>query len=127
MTVSLSPKPCRVLVADDDPTVALLMQVALPPPDYSTTVVASGDSALDVFGQQPFDLVLLDVEMPGRDGFEVCREIRRRSGRSVPVLLVTGRNDPEFHSRADELAADHIAKPVDWGGLAALVQRLIRR
>ena len=52
---------------------------------------------------------------------------RRRSGRSVPVLLVTGRNDSEFHARADELAADHIAKPVDWGSLAGLVQRLIRR
>ena len=125
--MNLSPKPCRILVADDDPTVALLMQVALPAPDFATTVVATGDAALEIFGQQPFDLVLLDVEMPGRDGFEVCREIRRRSGRSVPVLLVTGRNDPEFHARADELAADHIAKPVDWGSLAGLVQRLIRR
>ena len=125
--MNLSPKPCRILVADDDPTVALLMQVALPAPDFATTVVASGDAALEIFGQQPFDLVLLDVEMPGRDGFEVCREIRRRSGRLVPVLLVTGRNDPEFHARADELAADHIAKPVDWGSLAGLVQRLIRR
>ena len=125
--MNLSPKPCRILVADDDPTVALLMQVALPAPDFATTVVASGDAALEIFGQQPFDLVLLDVEMPGRDGFEVCREIRRRSGRSVPVLLVTGRNDPEFHARADELAADPIAKPVDWGSLAGLVQRLIRR
>ena len=77
----LSPKPCRILVADDDPTVALLMQVALLAPDFSTTVVASGDAALELFGQQPFDLVLLDVEMPARDGCEVCREIRLRTGR----------------------------------------------
>lgn len=119
--------PVRVLVADDDPTVALLMRVALPAPGFATTVVDSGDAALEVFAQQPFDMVLLDVEMPGCDGFEVCQEIRRRSSRTVPVLLVTGRDDAGFHARADELAADHIAKPVDWGKLAQLVQSLIRR
>lgn len=118
--------PCRVLVADDDPTVALLMQVALPAPGFSTTVVESGDAALACLGQQSFDIVLLDVEMPGRDGFEVCREIRRR-GAAVPVLLVTGRNDPDFHALARELVADHIAKPVDWGSLAARINRQLGR
>lgn len=116
----------RVLVADDDPTVALLMAVALPAPDFATTVVASGDAALAVFRQQPFDIVLLDVEMPGCDGFEVCREIRS-SGCQIPVLLVTGHKDPAFLARADALAAGHIAKPVDWGSLAAQVRQLLCR
>ena len=119
--------PCRVLVADDDPTVALLMRVALPAPAFSTCVVASGDEALALFAEQPFDLVLLDVEMPGRDGFEVCGEIRRRQGSAIPVVLVTGRNDSEFLSRASELAADYIAKPVDWGNLAGRLQALLAR
>lgn len=119
-------RPYSVLVADDDPTVALLAQVALPAAEFSTTVVASGDAAIERFARQPFDIVLLDVEMPGCDGIDACREIRR-SNAAVPVLLVTGRNDPAFLALVKELGVEHIAKPVDWGSLAALIRRRFGR
>jgi DNA-binding response OmpR family regulator len=104
----------RVLVADDDPTVALLMPVALDANEFSVVVVENGEDALTEFGRSPYDIVVLDIEMPGMNGFEVCAAIRRSRGRDLPVVLVSGHRDPEFVARAVALSAGYITKPVDW-------------
>lgn len=121
----MSKKPWRVLVADDDPTAGLLARAALAGGDFVPTLVDNGNDALAEFQSQPFDLVLLDVEMPGLDGFEVCEAIRRSYGPAVPVVLVTGLGDPAFLERARQLSADYIAKPVNWQALPGMLRKLL--
>lgn len=115
----------RVLAADDDPTVALLMPVALAAPGFSVTVVGDGAAALAEFKQNPFDIVLLDVEMPEMDGFEVCRAIRQEAGGQVPVFLVSGHNDLHVVERASALGAGYLAKPLDWSSLGGRLRNFL--
>lgn len=117
--------PWRVLAADDDPTSGLLMQAALGGSDFAVTVVADGSDALAEFRRSPFDIALLDVEMPGLDGFEVCAAIRQTHGAGFPVVLVSGRSDAEFLARAAQLSASHLAKPVNWAALATLLRAML--
>ncbi len=114
----MSAAPWRVLAADDDPTTRLLMQAALAGGDFVLTLADNGDDALAWFQTSGFDLALLDVEMPGLDGCAVCAAIRQTHGSGFPVVLLTGRSDPEFLERAAQLEASHIAKPIDWTSLA---------
>jgi len=116
---------CRVLVADDDPTVALLMPVALDPGEFSVVVVDNGLDALAEFKRTPCDIVLLDVEMPGMDGFAVCAAIRQSRGHDFPVVLVSGHRDPESIARAEQLNASYIAKPVNWQLISAQLKALL--
>jgi DNA-binding response OmpR family regulator len=109
----------RVLVADDDPTVGLLMSAALPKDEFVLSVVTDGLQALAVLQENDFDLVLLDVEMPGASGVEVCTALRRMDEGCVPVLFLTGRGDAQFFEEVRGLNADCICKPIDWGQLAA--------
>jgi len=117
--------PCRVLFADDDPTMILLMRAALATDDFSLTVADNGRAALAEFARGIFDIVLLDVEMPEMDGFEVCAEIRCSARGATPVVLVTSHNDPAFLRRAAELSASHLAKPIDWKALQGLLRQLL--
>lgn len=121
----MSRGPWRVLVADDDPTVALLSRAALAGGDFAPTIVDNGNDALAEFRQQPFDIVLLDVEMPGLNGFEVAAAIRASHGAGFPVVLVTGRSDPAFIAQVQALSADYIAKPVNWSSLADLLRTML--
>lgn len=121
----MSAAPWRVLAADDDPTTRLLMQAALAGSDFALTLADSGDDALACFQVSAFDLALLDVEMPGLDGFAVCAAIRQTHGSGFPVVLLTGRSDPEFFERARQLGACHIAKPIDWTSLAGQLRSLL--
>jgi CheY-like chemotaxis protein len=114
----VSKKPWRVLAADDDPTAGLLMQAALGGSDFVLTLVNNGNDALAEFQTSTFDIVLLDVEMPGLDGFAVCAAIRQTHGAGFPVVLVTGRSDPEFLEKVLQLSAGRISKPIDWTSLA---------
>lgn len=115
----------RVLVADDDPTVVLLMPVALDPEEFSVVVVDNGLDALAEFRRMPWDIVLLDVEMPGMNGFEVCAAIRQSHGRDLPVVLVSGHRNPESIARAEALNASYIAKPVNWQLISTQLKTLL--
>jgi two-component system response regulator MtrA len=121
----MSRQPWRVLVADDDPTAALLTQAALAGSDFALTLADNGSDALAEFRRGSFDIALLDVEMPGLDGFEVGAAIRQSHGAAFPIVLVTGRSDPAFIERAHQLSADYIAKPVNWQALAGLLRTLL--
>lgn len=118
----MSRPPWRILVADDDPTAALLFRAALSGEDFSLTVADNGDDALAMFRREAFDAALLDVEMPGLDGVEVCAAIRRSHGPAFPVFLVTGRADDAFLNRVRSLAARYVAKPVDWAALPGMLR-----
>lgn len=121
----MSATPWRILAADDDPTAGLLMQAVLGGGDFVLTLVDNGNDALARFQASAFDIVLLDVEMPGRDGFEVCSAIRQTHGAGFPVVLVTGRSDPTFLEKARQLSASHLAKPIDWTSLAGQLRSLL--
>ncbi len=123
----MSNRPWRILVADDDPTAALLFPAALAGGEFELTLVDNGLDALAAFRRQAFDMALLDVEMPGLDGMAVRAAIRQSRGDAFPVLLVTGRHDAEFLARAQSLAAGHLGKPVAWAALAGMLRSRLAR
>ena len=117
----------RILVADDDLTTALLMQAALVRAGFAVTLAADGEEAVQAFAQAPFDMVLLDVDMPRLDGFAVCRELRRRGGEELPILMVTGMDDTASIEAAFEAGAtDFISKPITWALLGHRVRYVLR-
>ena len=80
----------RILFADDDPSIATLIQVSLSGSRYEVVVVKNGLEALKAFSDSAFDIVLLDVMMPYVDGFEACKRIREQS--DVPIIMLTARD-----------------------------------
>ncbi|MDH5276229.1 MAG: diguanylate cyclase, partial [Gammaproteobacteria bacterium] len=117
-----------VLIADDDPLVGLLASETLNKAGYVTTVISDGAAVLDAFDHRIPDVILLDVEMPGASGFDLCREIRRRpGGADVPIVIVTGRDDTESIARAYAAgASDFLLKPLHWPVLPHRVSFMIR-
>jgi diguanylate cyclase (GGDEF)-like protein len=117
----------HVLVADDDPTLRLLMQAALEAQGFAVTLAQDGDEALSMFNENRPDMVVLDVEMPGRSGYEVCTEIRRQVGEDIPVVMVTGHDDVESIERAFEVGAtDFISKPINWTLIGHRIRYILR-
>ncbi|HPU50645.1 MAG TPA: EAL domain-containing protein [Burkholderiaceae bacterium] len=121
-----SPRP-RILVVDDDPTARLLMRAALRKAGYEVELAVSGEDALLQFNDSHFDLVMLDVEMPGMNGHQVCADLRRQAGDLLPVVMVTGMDDVESVERAYESGAtDFLAKPIHWALIGHRVKYLLR-
>src|SRR5919199_6599139 len=118
--------PSHVLVVDDDPRMLTMMRRVLEVDGYSVAVAPDGDAALDVLRSEPVDLLILDLMLPGRDGFDVCRCVRRESG--VPILMLTAR-DEAAHKVAglDSGADDYVVKPFNPDELMARVRALLRR
>jgi putative two-component system response regulator len=118
----------RVLVVDDERSMRDLLGCVLAKAGYETESVASGGAALEAVEAAPPDLILLDVHMPGVDGFDVCRRLKQSDAtRLIPVVLVTGRGDREHRIRGINAGADDfIAKPFDMVELTARVRSLVR-
>ncbi len=113
-----------VLVVDDAPDNILLLKQALAG-DFTVLAATSGEQALDIaFGATPPDIVLLDVVMPGMDGYEVCRRLKADARTDeIPVLFVTAMGDDSDEAKGLELGAiDYIAKPVNPGLVRARVR-----
>lgn len=121
----MSRPPWRILIADDDPTAALLFRAALSSADFSTEIADNGEDALALVRREAFDAALLDVEMPGLDGIEVCEAIRNIHGKAFPVFLVTGHGDDEFMARVRSLSAGYMAKPIDWAALPGVLREVL--
>ncbi len=117
-----------VLVVDDDPTQRLLARDALEAQGFAVEEAEDGpDGIAKAYVVKP-DLIVLDVMMPGLDGFTVCDELRRHvATKNIPILLVTGLNDLNSMQRGFDLGAtDFITKPVSWETLAMRVKYIIR-
>ena len=115
-----------VLLVDDDTRLPELLKGFLEPQGVTVTTVASGTAALDALGRQTFDVVVLDVMMPGMDGLEVLRRIRSKS--NVPVLMLTARGDETDRIVGLELGADdYLPKPFNPRELLARLRALVRR
>jgi two-component system response regulator QseB len=117
----------RVLLVEDDPMIAKGMQTALRQDGYAVDGVSDGRRAAEALRTESFDIVLLDLGLPGRDGLEVLRELRGR-GDSTPVIIVTARDD--MRNRIEGLDAgadDYIIKPFDLDEIAARMRSVLRR
>ncbi len=107
--------PFRVLLADDDVTARYLMQAALEKAGFEVTLACDGEEAIRLFESIPIDMVMLDVEMPRLDGYQVCSILRKKVGKELPIVMVTGMDDTQSIDRAfDAGATDFIPKPINW-------------
>ncbi len=116
--------PPRLLVVDDDVIVRDMAARSLRHAGFLVDEAAGGEAALQAFHRAPFDLVLLDVVMPGIDGFETCRRLRLQPhGLHVPVVMLTGLDDVASIEQAHRAGAtDFITKPIHWGLLVYRVR-----
>ena len=117
----------RVLVVEDDRMIAKGLHTALRQDGYAVDGVSDGRSASEALRSSKFDLVLLDLGLPGRDGLEVLRDLRSR-GDATPVIIVTARDDIDNRIEGlDAGADDYIVKPFDLNEVAARMRSVLRR
>jgi putative two-component system response regulator len=123
-----APNATRVLVVDDDETVAKFLRRALTLRGYTVETVPDGDAALRVLRERPADVVLLDVVLPGMNGYEICTRLKHDpETRLLPVVLITGMVERERRIQGVEAGADDfLTKPIDLHELLARVASLAR-
>ena len=110
-----------MLVVDDDPRMLSMMRRVLEVDGYTVLIADEGGAALDILRSEPVDLLILDVMMPGHDGFEVCRTVRRES--IVPILMLTARDEAvDKVTGLDCGADDYVVKPFNPDELLARVR-----
>ncbi len=117
----------RILVVEDDPGIAFGLRVDLQTEGYDVELESDGESALQRAARETFDLILLDVMLPGKDGFEVCRELRR-GGSKTPIILLTAKAQEAEKVMGLELGADdYVTKPFSPRELRARIKAALRR
>jgi DNA-binding response OmpR family regulator len=118
----------RLLIVDDEVDLADAVARGLRREGYAVDAVHSGDEALDRLGFTEYDLVCLDLTMPGTDGLEVCRRIRSERGAEPKILMLTARDAVEERVAGLDLGADdYLVKPFAFPELSARVRLLLRR
>ena len=117
----------RVLLVEDEPRVAGFIAKGLREQAYAVDIARDGEEALYYAGVNEYDLVILDVMLPVKNGYDVCREIRR-SGARIPILMLTARDAVEDRIHGlDSGADDYLTKPFDFQELLARMRALLRR
>lgn len=113
----------HILVVEDEPAIVQLIRQSLDKQGYEIQEATSGEAGLGAHLDRNPDLILLDIRLPGIDGFEVCRVIREeRADRTTPIIMITGADDADSISQAYELGAnDFIAKPINFALMAQRV------
>ena len=126
MTDLAEPARGSVLVVDDDASLAEMLSIVLRQEGFDSRIVGRGDIALDAFRDYKPDLVLLDLMLPGKDGIDVCKEIRAESG--VPIVMLTAKGDTvDVVVGLESGADDYIVKPFKPKELVARVRARVRR
>ena len=116
----------RILIVEDDKRIRSSMRLALEDEGYLVEDVSSGEEAVSSFNEEPCELALIDLMLPGMDGFETCRALRRQS--TVPIIMVTARSDTHDVVAGLEAGADdYVTKPFVAKELAARIRALLRR
>lgn len=115
-----------ILIVDDEWNMRNLIKIYLKNNGFEVRETGNGDDAVNLVRQEPFDLVILDIMMPGTDGWQVCQAIREFS--HIPILMLTARSDTKEKVKGLNLGADdYLAKPFEPEELVARVSALIRR
>ena len=116
----------RVLTVEDDERIRTALRLALEDEGWEVDEVASGEEALAAFSRVPADVVLVDIMLPGIDGFDICRAIRKSS--DVPIVMITARSDTHDVVAGLEAGADdYLTKPFAPKELSARIRALLRR
>ena len=116
----------KILIADDNKQITSILSEYAKKEGYEVSIAYDGEEALKMFAEGEYDLILLDVMMPKKDGFEVCREIRKAS--NIPIIMVTARGeDFEKIMGLDIGADDYIIKPFSPGEVMARIRAILRR
>ncbi len=119
-------RPARILLVDDEQSIQTLLAFPLQRDGYEVVAAADGQEALERFGAENFDLVVLDVMLPRVDGLEVCRRLRSRS--AVPIIMLTARAEEIDKVVGLELGADdYITKPFSLREFSSRVRAVLRR
>ncbi len=122
----MNAEPARILVVDDEESILQFVSYNLRKEGYDVTVAADGDQALELASSTTFDLVVLDIMLPGTDGYEVCRRLRAKS--DTPVLFLSARDTELDKVVGLEIGGDdYLAKPFGVRELIARVKALLRR
>jgi DNA-binding response OmpR family regulator len=115
-----------ILIAEDDSNTAKLVQTYMEREGFSTRIAASGLQALQFFEREPFCFVILDIMLPGLDGWEICRRIRKKS--DVPILMLTAREEEIDRIMGLSIGAeDYVVKPFSPRELVERVKAILRR
>src|SRR5213078_4250 len=120
---------CGILIVDDDAAFAALAETLLAEAGYACRTVTSGEAALAAARDEQPQVALLDLQMPHMSGYDVCRRLRERYGRSVGIVFISGART-ESHDKIAGLdlgGDDYVSKPFDRGELVARVRSLARR
>ena len=126
MSVTEQPTRGSVLVVDDDSSLAEMLSIVLRQEGFESRIVTRGDQALEAFRSFRPDLVLLDLMLPGKDGIDVCKEIRAESG--VPIVMLTAKGDTvDVVVGLESGADDYVVKPFKPKELVARIRARIRR
>ncbi len=116
----------RILTVEDDERIRTAVRIALEDEGWLVDEADSGETGMEQFSRQPADVVLIDIMLPGMDGFELCRSIRRTS--DVPIVMVTARDDTHDVVAGLEAGADdYLTKPFAPKELSARIRALLRR
>ena len=116
----------RILVVDDDASLAEMLTIVLRQEGFESRMVTRGDLAMDAFRDYRPDLVLLDLMLPGKDGIDVCKEIRAESG--VPIVMLTAKGDTvDVVVGLESGADDYVVKPFKPKELVARIRARVRR
>jgi len=117
----------RILIVEDEPAIALGLEDDLKMEGYEVEFAADGLTAATRAKEESFDLILLDIMLPGKDGFDVCRELRR-AGVRTPILMLTAKTEEAQKVMGLELGADdYVTKPFGTRELRARIKALVRR
>ena len=117
----------RILIVEDEPAIAFTLENDLEAEGYEIAVVADGVEAVRRALSEPFDLILLDVMLPNKDGFEVCRELRRGGLRTRIIMLTAKTQEAEKILGLDMGADDYVTKPFSPRELRARIRAMLRR
>jgi two-component system KDP operon response regulator KdpE len=116
----------HILVVDDEPQIRRVMRTTLVAHGYEVSDARTGDDALELIRSEKYDLILLDVNMPGISGVEACREIRQ--GSELPIIMVSVRGEERDKVKALDAGADgYITKPFNMSELLARIRAVLRR
>jgi DNA-binding response OmpR family regulator len=117
----------QILVIEDEPKVGKALQEGLQAEDYAVTLATTGEEGFFLASSQPFDLIVLDILLPGRDGIEVLNTLRKK-GMRIPVLMLTAKDAIEDRvAGLDAGADDYLVKPFAFAELSARIRALLRR
>ncbi|GAB3958463.1 hypothetical protein GCM10028805_52840 [Spirosoma harenae] len=125
MSNQTSRLPNRILAVDDNQDALTVLQMLLHLKGYQVQTCTSGQQALQLGEQNPPEVILLDISMPGMDGYEACRRIRQQAwGQSVLIFALTGYGQPESIQKAYEAGFNgYLMKPVDLAALTSLLEK----